>query len=161
MKEISEMPDSSRVWVYQSDRFLTDVEVGVLRDMATSFVGMWESHGQILDASAEVFHNLFVVIAVNESTAAASGCGIDKSVSFIKKCEERLGISLMDRHNVAYQAESELKLSRISDFWALRKAGVVTGDTLLYNNLVKTTGELRTEWLVPFDRSWHREIWGA
>lgn len=155
----SEMPPSSRVWIYQGNRLWTEEEDLAIRRRLKEFVLNWSSHGAAMDASATTFHRLFVVLTADESRAPASGCGIDKSVHFVQELERKTGIRFFDRQTVAYWQDQQIVLSPMSEFWALRKAGRVTGNTLVFNNLVRTLGELEQNWLVPFSSSWHEEMW--
>jgi hypothetical protein len=52
-----------------------------------------------------------------------------------------------------------LRFSPIHDFWARRKANVVHDETLVFNTLAATLGELRSKALLPFAESWHAEMW--
>lgn len=45
------MPSYSRLWIYQSDRELTDSEILSITTVLTSFVKNWESHGNSLISS--------------------------------------------------------------------------------------------------------------
>jgi len=45
-----------------------------------------------------------------------------------------------------------------NEFRDLARSGAVTGDTVVFNNVVATVGELRQgNWEVPLRRSWHAE----
>lgn len=81
----NQLPTHARIWIYQSDRALTDSEVDALKPVLTQFVTEWTSHGQTLQASAEIFHNRFLVIANDEDVNSPSGCSIDASVRFVKQ----------------------------------------------------------------------------
>ena len=61
-----QLPPQSRIWIYQSSRPLTEGEVEDLQPVLTQFITEWTSHGQRLQASAQVFHNQFLVIANDE-----------------------------------------------------------------------------------------------
>src|SRR4028119_2510680 len=93
----NQLPPQARVWIYQADRALTDAEVEALNPVLTRFVTEWTSHGQKLQASAQVFHNRFLVIGNNEDVNSPSGCSIDASVRFVKQLEEQLNVSLFNR----------------------------------------------------------------
>jgi hypothetical protein len=101
------------------------------------------------------------VVAADEEKAAASGCGIDKSVRAIRDISAHTGVDFFDRLTIHYMDGAEIRTAPMSTFWAMRKSGVVTGDTLVFNNLVKTVGEWKNGWIVPFAKSWHQEAWGG
>lgn len=157
--ELLTLPPHSRVWIYQANRKLTRTEESFIRDTMSDFIAQWAAHGQSLRAGFSLEHSRFLIIAVDEEQAQASGCSIDASVAVVKKLENELGVDFFDRQIVAYLGdEGELKTTRLHDFWALRKAGVVTDDTKVFNNLVKNIKEWKDSWLVPFGQSWHAEM---
>ena len=145
----------SRVWIYQSDRKLTDLEVQQIQPELNKFTTNWTAHNNQLKAKGEVRYNRFFILIVDESQAGASGCSIDKSVHFMQQVQQHLGINLFDRFNLAYrEGEEVLSLPR-HDFEAKLKEGSINKETVVYNNLVQNLTELETKWEVPFKASWH------
>jgi hypothetical protein len=55
--------------------------------------------------------------------------------------------------------EDKIHMVKLHEFWAMRKAGLVNEDTVLYNNLVVSLKDLKTYWKIPFKASWHQEMW--
>jgi hypothetical protein len=154
MKTFAELSPLSRVWVYQSDRNLSEEEVNQIRLLSAAFVSNWTAHGSMLNASADVFFNRFVVIAADESQVLASGCSIDKSVGFIKDLEKHFNLNLLDRLNVAYLEQDELKTFKLHELSELVEKGKITPETVIFNNLVKTMSDLKTQWRIPLKDSW-------
>src|ERR1700743_1173169 len=95
--------ENSRVWVYQSDKKLSGVEVEQIQKELDAFAINWTAHNHQLKAKAEVRYNRFLILIVDETQAGASGCSIDKSANFMKALEQEFGISLFDRFNFAYR----------------------------------------------------------
>ncbi|WP_413669571.1 ABC transporter ATPase [Mucilaginibacter sp. Mucisp86] len=148
----------SRVWIYQSDRKLTDQEVQQIQPELDRFATNWTAHNNQLKAKAEIRYNRFFILIVDESQAGASGCSIDKSVHFMQQVQQHLGINLFDRFNLAYrEGEEVLSLPR-HDFEAKLKDGSINKQTIVYNNLVQNLTELETKWEVPFKDSWHIQL---
>jgi hypothetical protein len=125
----------------------------------SQFIEQWSSHGSAMDATAEVVDKYFLIIGLDESSAGASGCGIDKSVKKIQELETKFGIQLLNRQLVAYDKEA-IELVPLHQFWAMRKAALIGDKTMVYNNLVKNISEFRSQWHIPFEQSWHKEMWG-
>ena len=98
-----ELPDSARVWVYQANRFLTDAEATEVLKMAGDFLSGWTSHEKPMHGACALEENRLLVIVLNEEEHAASGCGIDKSVGFVRKLGERFSIDWFNRLEVLYQ----------------------------------------------------------
>ncbi|MBI2271370.1 MAG: ABC transporter ATPase [Bacteroidetes bacterium] len=158
MKTVDQLPPHSRIWIYQSVRELTTTEVAEIKTNALSFLDQWTSHGNNMDAAIDVLYNRFVIIAVDEQTAPASGCGIDKSVRFIQDVEKQFNVSLLDRMHVAYKAGDSIRSCSLSEFEKLINTRQVDENTIVFNNLVSTLAELKTNWQIPLKQSWHRQM---
>lgn len=152
--------ENSRVWVYQSNRKLTDTETAQIQGQLSSFATSWTAHNNQLKAKAEVRYNLFLILVVDEGQAGASGCSIDKSVRFIKQLEEAFNITLLDRFNLAYREGEEVLSTPRAGFEELLKRGAINSGTIVFNNMVQNLRELQTKWEVPFKDSWHAQLFG-
>lgn len=151
MTAFNTLPPHSRIWIYQSNREFTSSEVELIKIKSEEFAAQWTSHDQLMKACIEIFHNRFIVVCVDEKTAPASGCGIDKSVKFIQQLEKDFSISLLDRMNVAFRKEGKIYSSPIAELKNL-------GATTVFNNLVATKEELEKNWEVPLEQSWHKQF---
>lgn len=158
MSTLQTMPEHARVWIYQSDRLLSDAEAERISRHAHLFIDEWTSHGQKMNATLGVLYNLFIVIALDENSAPASGCGIDKSVGFIRQLEREFAISLLDRMNIAYWHDEKIGTCRLPQFENLIKQGLVTENTIVFNNMVNTIAELKSSWQQPVKHSWHSRL---
>nr|WP_067054779.1 ABC transporter ATPase [Mucilaginibacter sp. L294] len=153
-----EFSSHSRVWVYQSDRKLTDAEALQAQVLLDNFTTGWTAHNNQLLAKAEIRYNRFLILFVDESQAGASGCSIDKSVNFMKQLEQQFGINLFDRFNLAYRDGEEILSVPRHQFEDLLKAGKINTETIVFNNLAQNLTELQTKWEVPFKDSWHIQL---
>ena len=153
-----EFSSQSRIWIYQSDRKLTNAEVQMLQLQLDNFTRSWTAHNNQLLAKAEIRYNRFLILFVDESRAGASGCSIDKSVNFMKQLEQQFGINLFDRFNLAYRDGDEIVSVPRHQFEELLKAGNINASTIVFNNLVQNVAELQTKWEVPFKDSWHIQL---
>lgn len=152
--------ENSRVWIYQSDKKLTDNEVLQIKVLLDNFTTSWTAHNNQLKAKAEVKYNRFLILIVDESQAGASGCSIDKSVNFMKQLQDQFNINLFDRFNLAYREADEILSADRNGFEALLKDGKINTNTIVFNNLVQNFAELQTKWEVPFKDSWHIQLFG-
>ncbi|MBL4677453.1 MAG: ABC transporter ATPase [Mucilaginibacter sp.] len=155
-----ESSSHSRVWIYQADRELTVLEAQEALVLLDNFTRSWTAHNNQLLAKAEVRYNRFLILFVDESQAGASGCSIDKSVNFMKQIEQHFGINLFDRFNLAYRNGEQILSAPRAQFEELIKKGKINGDTIVFNNLAQTLTDLRTKWEVPFNESWHKQLFG-
>jgi hypothetical protein len=158
METIKNMPENARVWVYQSNRLLSEAEVSEAKQAGIHFLTDWSAHGASLKASFDILYNRFIVIAVDEQQAMASGCSIDKSVKFVKELEGQFGLNLFDRLQVAYRKENEILVSHLSEFEKLAQQGVINELTIVFNNMVSTKAAFDKEWEVPVKESWQKRV---
>jgi hypothetical protein len=150
-----EMSETSRIWIYQADRFLTEKEVEYISEKASLFVKNWESHGSKLKADFTLLHHLFLVFSVDENQHEASGCSIDKSVHFVKEVQNELHIDFFNRTIIAYHdPKDKVRLTTLSGIKELISKGELKNNSLIFNNLLNNLQELRRDWLVPAGNSW-------
>ena len=155
MKDFSPL---SKVWIYQSDRVLSESELVFIKSNAEKFIADWTAHGKLLKAHLEIFYARFLVLFVDETQADASGCGIDKSLHFFQQLEGDLAITLMNRQLVAYKENGEVKTIAISAFEKKLESGEITADTIVFNNLVTTKESFDSGWEIPLKNSWHSKM---
>lgn len=149
------LPEESRIWIYQSDRKFTDEEVVEITSALETFIENWTAHGAGLETGFELRYNRFIVLAVNQESQAATGCSIDASVAFIQKLEQQYGVDLLDKMNVTFRTGEYITHKTLSDFRRMAKEKAVTGNTIVFNNLVNNIAEYRDAWEVPAFDSWH------
>ena len=77
------LPNNSRVWIYQSDREFNNKEVELIKEESEDFINQWTRHGDDLKGSFTIKYNHFLVLAVDESYNNISGCSIDLSLIHI------------------------------------------------------------------------------
>jgi hypothetical protein len=151
----SVLPAHSRVWIYQSERFLAPHEINAINEEGNRFVANWAAHGTPLRAAIAVMENLFLVVMVDEEHAQASGCSIDKSISFVKESENYLGVSLTNRMNVALLIDGKPMITELTKLTSLKESGLIDENTLVYDNLVATKADLEKNWIVKLYAGWH------
>ena len=152
--KLSELNPSSRVWIYQSDRLLTDTEVKGIEEQGMVFVENWSAHGSALEAAVEVKLNCFIVVSVDENVANATGCSIDKSVHFVKDLGHAIGVDFFNRLNVAVENGDNLQLLNLNTLKSLVEDGVLTPESTMFNNTVTTLWELNEKWRISLADSW-------
>jgi hypothetical protein len=86
------------------------------------------------------------VLVADESSTKASGCSIDSSVRFIKEIGSKLKIDFFNRLYVLIEKDGEFKRVHFSDLSEYTNWN-------LFNPMVKTLGEMRTNWIVPVQES--------
>jgi hypothetical protein len=159
MLTFNEMPGHSKVWIYQSDRNFTDLEIAEIKKKSAMFLLDWSSHGNMMLATIDVLYNRFLVVLVDENAASASGCGIDKSVRFMQQIEKDYLVNLFDRLLVTFRDENNIiRGTKLQEFEKLVEKGALNENTIVFNNLVGTKEEMQTKWEVPMKLSWHARM---
>lgn len=152
------IPDESRIWIYQSNRKLAVDEVVAIEKKCLDFIENWSAHSTSLEASFVIKYNRFIVFAVNQEVQAATGCSIDSSVRFIQDLEKEYGIELLDKMNVTFKVGEHIAHKSLIDFKKMAKEKAVTSSTIVFNNLVNTKAEFLEFWEVPASESWHNRF---
>ena len=150
--------ENSRVWVYQANRNLAPEELNAIQERLDAFTASWEAHGKVLKAAAAIQYNRFIIFMVDEAQASVTGCSIDKSVAVLKTIEQEFNLSLFDRMQIAYRDENGIQVCSKPAFETLIAKGLVTEDTVVFNNLAQTYEALKTAWEVPAKHSWHSTL---
>jgi hypothetical protein len=148
------LSDQARVWIFPSSRVLTTDEIVYIKESGAKFVEQWTAHGKDLLGSISVRENRFILLAVDETQALASGCSIDKSVHFIQLLEKELQLSLTDRAQVQYVKDDEVEQVHFTQIKPLIESGDIQMTTPVYNNMVQTKRELELKWLQEAESTW-------
>lgn len=153
--DFKSMPETARLWVYLSDQTFSTEQASELRDKLMYFCSHWKHHGEDLKSSFLMKYNRFIILAVDESYHEISGCAINKSIKLVQDFEQKFGLELMNRLNIAYRAENELQVVDLQTFKIIAKNKKIDSNTLVYNNLVTTKAAFDKEWEIPASQSWH------
>ncbi|MBL4887484.1 MAG: ABC transporter ATPase [Flavobacteriaceae bacterium] len=156
--DFKNLPDNSRIWIYQCNRKLADLEVEQIQTKTQSFLEQWTAHGSNLEAGFEIRYNRFIVIGLNQANASASGCSIDASVHFIQSLESEFKVDLLDKMNVTFYNGIYISYKTLAEFKKMVKARSVSKNTVVFNNLVTTKAEYLLDWEVPMSESWHNRF---
>lgn len=156
---LQDLPPQSRIWIYGAERELTETETLTIRTRLQEFVANWVSHRRELRAAADVLYNRFIVVAVDETQAEASGCSIDGSVHFLQTLGAELGIDFFNRMRFSYR-DGAGKIHTVSrdEFKELYRNGTLENDSIVFDPLVKELGELRQIFERPLEDSWHSRM---
>ncbi len=153
--DFQDLPESARIWIYQSNRSFSEEEVQLITEETKQFLTQWTAHGADLKAGFEMPYRRFIVIGLDQSLNAASGCSIDASVHFIQQLEKRFQIDLLDKMNVSYKQGDFVAYKPLKDFKKMAKERAVSKNTIVFNNLVATKQEYLESWEIPASESWH------
>lgn len=152
------MPSSSKVWVYQSNRSFTFEEQKAIELKLTNFVNTWQRHGDDLKASYKIVYNQFIILLVDESFNAISGCSIDASVNLMKQIEKEFNIDLTNKLNISFKVGEHINIVKLPDFQKFAKDKKITSNTIVFNNMVASKAEFEQFWEVKAKNSWHKRF---
>lgn len=152
------MPSSSKIWIYQSDRSFMLEEQEVMSIKLSNFIDTWQRHGEDLKASYKIAYNQFIILLVDESFNAISGCSIDASVNLMKQIEKEFNIDLTNKLNISFKVGEHINIVKLPDFQKFAKDQKVTSDTIVFNNMVATKAEFEQIWEVKAKNSWHNRF---
>jgi hypothetical protein len=159
MIAFDKLPDDSRVWVFGADRTLNEQQSKQLLEEVDRFLPTWTAHGSPLTVGRDWRHNRFLTVAVDQSTAGASGCSIDGLFRALKSLESKLGASLVTSGLVFYRdaagAVQSVDRERFSD---LGTEGKLPSDTTVFDPTVTTLREWRARFELPLRDSWHARL---
>jgi hypothetical protein len=150
----NQMEDTSRLWVYQCNRSLTNEEVELLSGSLTSFLDSWKAHNQPLTSSFFIENNIFVIIAVDEASYGASGCSIDASVHELQVLQEKLKVDFFTRDTVIFKNGQSLERVRLQEIKSRVANGELQADSLVFNTLIGAKKDLETNWVAPAGDTW-------
>jgi len=147
---IEQMPDHSRVWVYQANRPFSASEIQAIENYLTPALTQWAAHGAGLNASFEIRFHQVIVIAVDETVNAASGCSIDASTRWFKEMGSALGIDFFDRSTAIVEGD-EVTLLPLT---ALKNNPLLTPSKDVIPLQTESLGAYRSGWLQRADTTW-------
>jgi hypothetical protein len=156
---LDHLASESRIWIYGAERALTAAETTSVRTRLQEFVAGWVSHRQELRAGADVLYNRFVVVAVDETKAEASGCSIDGSVRFLQELGAEIGVDFFNRMRFSYRdTKGEIQTISRDEFKFMYKNDQLENNTPVFDTLIKEMGELRQIFERPLEDSWHSRM---
>ena len=100
------------------------------------------AHGHPLRSARELRESCFLIIAVDEAAAGASGCSIDALVREIRGLEAQLGVALVDHGPIVFRDGGTIRRVPRDEFAELARVGRVTPDTLVFDNTISRLAAL-------------------
>lgn len=147
----NDLPDSAKVWIYQSPKLLSESDKKILTARLRSFTDSWMVHGEKLRTSFDIVYDQFVVLAADD---VASGCSIDSSVKVMRELASELTIDFFDRTAIAFLVENEIRRFPLGSLKSAFADSHLSQDALVFNNAISTLREYRESWPAPARKSW-------
>ena len=152
--DFKNIPDDSRIWIYQSNKDLSDSEIKIIDNKTTLFLNNWKAHGNDLQASYLIKERRFLIIAVNEKFNPIGGCSIDYSLQLVNDISATINLDFLDRLLVNYRSENRIKSISLRDLKNKIKNRSFSPETVIFNTTVKTKKELSSDFELKISSSW-------
>ena len=146
--EFENISDNSRVWIYASPILLNNENQTYISKLLSNHINNWQAHQVSLTAAFTILENHFIVIALDENIASASGCSIDTLQHKIQEIENYLTVSLTNRLNVFCIVDNKIKCipsTELSKF--------ANKETLFYDLTIQKKADLYS-YLKPIKEGW-------
>jgi hypothetical protein len=153
------LPANSRVWVFAADRTLNAQQSEQMLEEVDRFLPTWTAHGSPLTVGRDWRYGRFLTIAVDQSTANASGCSLDGLFRALKSLDGKLGASMVTSGLVFFRDQTRsVQSADRQRFTELSGEGKVTADMTAFDPTVTTLGEWRARFELPLRDSWHAKL---
>ena len=152
------LPPNAKVWIYQSDRNLSNIDIELIEKEVKLFLNNWSSHNKEIESSFEIRYNRFIIIGLNENINSASGCSIDKSLNFIKDLQSLLKVNFLNRLDVAYKTGNDINSISLSEFQTMIREKKLSKDSIVYNNMISSKQSYINNWETTIENSWHKKL---
>jgi hypothetical protein len=154
--QLKDLPGSARTWVFGADKTLDDPASETLLAEVDRFLPQWKAHGSPLTVGRDWRYGRFLTVAVDQSTAGASGCSIDGLFRSLKALEPKLGASLVTSGLVFYRDQTgSIQSVDREGFSALGARGKIESGTKVFDPTVTTLAEWRACFELDASQSWH------
>jgi len=161
-KTLAHLPDHCRIWLYQSADVLSSEQIAHIEEEGRKFCASWTSHQQQMSAEVHVLYGAVLMITLDESKAGASGCGIDKSVAFVRSMEQYTGLDFLERLRLVFPSEGidGSLVVGATDLPSFLEKSIITPESMVVNTTVQTLGEFRRDGIIALSDSWANRILG-
>lgn len=152
--DFKDMPEDSRIWVYQAARQFTAPEKELITSRLSAFCDGWNTHGNRMPTSFQILDDQLLVLAVDESGLGASGCSIDSSVRILRELENLLDINITDQGKVTFKSNSgKLTVASALGIKSKVASGEIDSQTLVINPKMQSKKDLESVWVLAAN-SW-------
>ena len=90
------MPDEARIWIIPAAEAVPAETSARLLQQVDAFLEEWHAHGHPVVGARDWRYDQFLLVAVDEASAGASGCSIDAMVNTLARLERALSVQDRD-----------------------------------------------------------------
>ncbi|MBO6515228.1 MAG: hypothetical protein JJ975_01585 [Bacteroidia bacterium] len=154
MNNWDSLGDDAKVWFYGSQRTLTPHEQTEIKNYLDQFCSTWAAHGAQLNCGFNILHDRFIVLAVDEASASATGCSIDKSVHAFQEIDSNYQLDLFNRLRSYQLVDNAIQPHDSTSIKSGLKTGKITARSSMINPLVSNLGQVRRQLVQPLSDTW-------
>ena len=153
------LPDSSRIWVFASDRPVTGAAADRLLGEVDRFLEQWQAHGAPLRCGRLWRDDRFLVVAVDQASADASGCSIDGLFRSLQALEREIDARLVGGGRVYYRDHAGVaQCASRAELSGLVASGAVGPNSVVFDTSITDLGECRAKFEQPARKTWVGEL---
>ena len=154
------LPDDARLWVFAAADPVAGPAAERLLAEVDRFLDGWAAHGAPLRAARDWRDDRFLAVAVDQSTAGASGCSIDGLFRTLRALEPEIGTSLLGAGVRVFwrDAAGAVRAADRRRFAAEAAGGAVDRGTPVFDTAVTSARDWRTRFEVAAHDSWHASL---
>ncbi len=157
--DLALLPDSARAWIFASERALTPEEAERVLAAVDGYLADWAAHGTPLRSGCELREGKFLIVAVDERAAGASGCSIDWLYRALRQLETGLGTRLMVGGKVfARDARGAVQGMSRDEFTQRSENGEIDAVTTVFDTSLTSLGAIRSAFETEAGKSWHASL---
>lgn len=156
---IDSLPDDARTWVFGATPALAPDARDALLAEVDDHLARWQAHGAPLTVARTLVHDRFLVVAVDQRTANASGCSIDGLYRALGRAQQAAGVELVAGGRVFWRdVHGTVQGGTRADFVAAAAAGAITPQSPAFDTTVQTLGAWRAGFERPVAAGWHAQL---
>lgn len=150
------LPDSARLFINGFGQKLSLSQERVIQERLDGFLPGWVAHNRPVQGAAAILFGRFLITAAT-CRGGLSGCSIDSYVRNLKDLARVDGLDCLRSDLVFYRdSNGTVRSAPHLQFFEIVAADIVTPETLVFDTLIQTLGELRQgRFQRPFKESWH------
>jgi hypothetical protein len=153
------LPDASRVWIFGSDRPLTEEGTATLMKAVDAYLPEWKAHGVPLTVAGQLLDDRFLVVAVDQTTTGASGCSIDGLFRLLRGLESRVGATLVGGGRVFYRdLQGTVQSASRDELPGLTASGAITRNSVVFDTSITDLGAFRSGFEKPAKDCWAKDL---
>src|SRR5947209_2691665 len=150
----SALPDSSRIWVFASDRPIVGASVDTLLAEVDEFLSGWRAHGVPLHCARDWRDDRFLTIGVDVNAENASGCSIDGLFRTLQQLQREIGAQLVGGGRVFFRTPTGIESTTRDQFVERVKRGEISADAPVFDPTLTDLASWRARFEQPAAKAW-------